>query len=43
MGAEAFWFVERPHYIAEAESCGYKIFEDADEAYEEVVKMLDLK
>ena len=43
MGAEAFWFVERPHYIAEAESYGYKIFEDADEAYAEIVKILDLK
>lgn len=43
MGAEAFWYVERPHYIAEAERYGYKIFEDADEAYEEIVKMLKLK
>ncbi|MFA7171250.1 MAG: AAA family ATPase [Candidatus Paceibacterota bacterium] len=43
MGAEAFWYVERPRYIAEAEDCGYKIFEDADEAYAEIVKILDLK
>lgn len=42
MGAEAFWSVERPHYIAEAESCGYKIFEDADEAYEEILGMLEI-
>jgi dephospho-CoA kinase len=43
MGANAFWSVERPRYIAEAQSCGYKIFEDADEAYEEALKMLELK
>ena len=41
--AEAFWFTHRPHYITEAESCGYRVFEDADEAYREIVKMLKLK
>lgn len=43
MGANAFWSVERPRYIKEALSCGYGIFEDADEAYEEALKMLELK
>lgn len=42
-GAEAFWYVERPHYIAEAQRYGYKVFEDADKAYAEIVKMLGLQ
>lgn len=42
MGAHAFWSIERPHYLAEAESYGYRIFEDADDAYKEIIKMFEL-
>jgi|GEM_PF-629739 hypothetical protein len=42
MGAEAFWSIERPHYIEEARNCGYEVFEDADEAYEKIMKTIDL-
>lgn len=42
MGAEAFWFVERPRYIKEAEKYGYGIFETADDAYEEAIKILGI-
>lgn len=38
MGARAFWFVERPRYIAEAQENGYPIFEDADRAFEHIMK-----
>lgn len=31
--ADAFWYGERPRYIAEAEKHGYPVFETADEAY----------
>jgi hypothetical protein len=40
LGARAFWFVERPHYIQEAERYGYPIFEDADEAFQAALEML---
>jgi len=41
MGARAFWFVERPHYIREARENGYPVFEETDEAYEAALAMLE--
>lgn len=39
--AESFWNIERPLYKREAESCGYKTFEDNDKAFEYAVKLLN--
>lgn len=40
LSAHSFWHVHRPHYIAEAERCGYPIFENADDAYAEALRLL---
>jgi hypothetical protein len=42
MEANAFWYGERPHYIAEAERYGYRIFETADEAFPVIMNMLEI-
>jgi 2-phosphoglycerate kinase len=38
--AEAFFYGERPHYKAEAEKYGYPIFETANSAFEQAVKLI---
>lgn len=40
MSARAFWFVERPHYVAEAKKSGYPIFEDANQAFDAIIAMM---
>ncbi|MDE2188249.1 MAG: hypothetical protein KGJ35_00765 [Patescibacteria group bacterium] len=40
--AKNFFEVERPHYRAEAIKYGYPIFETADEAFTEAIKLLNI-
>lgn len=40
MEADDFFNGERPHYKAEAEKYGYKVFDDEEEAFSEAVRLL---